>query len=134
MKKERNKMKNKKKNNSGVNKMQVSLSIILLVVFCALLGAIGQIFFKMASENLNFQFASLITNWKLWTGLLFYAVATVLFVFALKQGNLSVLYPIIATSYIWVTIFSMIFLKEVFPFYKWSGVLLIILGVSIIVK
>lgn len=114
--------------------MDVKMSIILLVAFCALLGGIGQIFFKLASQSLSFEFMSLVSNWKLWVGLFFYGIATILFVFALKQGNLSILYPIIATSYIWVTIFSMIILKEVFPFYKWSGVLLIILGVGIITK
>jgi drug/metabolite transporter (DMT)-like permease len=114
--------------------MQVKLSIILLVAFCALLGATGQIFFKLASKTLNFEIVSLLTNWKLFLGLFFYGIATILFVFALKQGNLSILYPIIATSYIWVTIFSMIFLKETFPFYKWFGVLLIIFAVGIITK
>ncbi len=114
--------------------MQVKLTIILLVAFCALLGATGQIFFKLASEDLSFEFTKLISNWKLWLGLFLYGIATVLFIIALKQGNLSILYPVIATSYIWVTIFSMLFLKEVFPFYKWSGVLLIILGVGIITR
>lgn len=112
--------------------MQVKLSIILLVALCALLGATGQIFFKLASKNLSFDVMSLITNWKLFLGLFFYAIATVLFVFALRYGNLSILYPIIATSYIWVTIFSTVFLKEAFPPYKWIGVLLIIGAVWII--
>lgn len=114
--------------------MPAKLTLILLVAFCALLGAIGQIFFKLASKDLTFEIMSLITNWKLIIGLVFYAVATILFVFALKQGNLSVLYPIIATSYIWVTIFAMVFLKETFPLYKWAGILMIIIAVGIITK
>ena len=112
--------------------MQVKLSIILLVAFCALLGAIGQVFFKLASKTLAFNFISLITNWKLLLGLLFYAIATLLFVFALKQGNLSILYPIIATSYIWVSLLSMGLLGEAMNLFKWIGVVVIFLGVSMV--
>ena len=114
--------------------MQVKLSIILLVAFCALLGAVGQIFFKLASKDLNFEIISLLTNWKLFLGLFLYGIATIIFIFALKQGNLSILYPIIATSYVWVAIFSMIFLKEAFTDYKLFGVILIILAVGLITK
>ena len=112
--------------------MTVKYSTILLVAFCALLGAIGQIFFKLASKSFKFDVIALATNWKLIVGLVFYGGATLLFVYALKQDNLSVLYPIIASSYIWVTIFSMLFLGEPFVFYKWLGVLLIIGGIAII--
>ncbi len=114
--------------------MQTKISIILLVAFCALLGAIGQIFFKLASNELSFNLISLLTNWKLISAVSCYGISAILFVIALKHGNLSVLYPIIATSYIWVSIFSILILKETFPLYKWIGVLLIILAVGIIIK
>jgi drug/metabolite transporter (DMT)-like permease len=114
--------------------LQTKISLILLVAFCALLGAIGQIFFKLASKTLSFEVMALLTNWKLIVGLFCYGIATVLFVLALKYGNLSILYPIIATSYIWVSLFSVFILKEVFPLYKWIGILLIILAVGIITK
>ncbi|MBW2991397.1 EamA family transporter [Candidatus Woesearchaeota archaeon] len=114
--------------------MDTKLWVILLVAFCALLGAIGQLFFKLSSKSLSFNLIVLITNWKLILGLALYAIATILFLIALKHGNLSILYPIIATSYIWVAFLSTIFLKEVFPVYKWLGVLLILGGVIIIVR
>jgi drug/metabolite transporter (DMT)-like permease len=112
--------------------VQTKAIIIAVVAFCALLGAVGQVFFKLASKDLQFNIPSLVQNWKLIIGLSAYAIATLLFVFALKRGNLSTLYPIIATSYIWVTIFSIYFLNETFPAYKWWGISFIIIGVSII--
>ena len=112
--------------------MIAKYSTILLVAFCALLGAIGQIFFKLASKSFKFDIIALVTNWKLIIGLGFYGIATLLFVYSLKQNNLSILYPIIASSYIWVTIFSIIFLGEPFVLYKWLGILLIIGGITII--
>lgn len=109
-----------------------SLPTIFLVAFCALLGAIGQIFFKLGSKDFRLDLFSMITNWELFTGLAFYGIATLLFVYSLKNNNLSILYPIIASSYIWVTIFSMVFLGEQFALYKWIGILMIIGGITII--
>lgn len=114
--------------------METKLLIILLVLFCAFLGATGQVFFKLGSTYLEFNLYSLVTNWRFLLGLVFYAIATILLVYALKYGNLSILYPVIASSYIWVTIFSIIFLGEIFSLYKWVGIFLIILGIIMIVK
>lgn len=114
--------------------METKLMIYALVVFCALLGATGQIFFKLASEDINSSIVSWLFNYKLMIGLFFYGIATVLFVVALKFGNLSILYPIIATSYIWVAIFAKTFLGETFPPFKWAGLLLIIVGIGIVTR
>ncbi|RMF56013.1 hypothetical protein D6745_00550 [Candidatus Woesearchaeota archaeon] len=107
---------------------------IIIVLFCAFLGAGGQIFFKLASENLNFNIISWLTNYKLIIGLFLYGIATVLFVYTLKFGEVSLLYPIIATSYIWVSIFAVLFLGEHMSIYKWLGILMIISGVSLVIK
>lgn len=115
-------------------KMDVKIWVILLVAFCALLGATGQVFFKLGSKTVGFDIVSWITNWKVILGLVLYAIATIIFIVALKQGNLSILYPIIATSYIWVAIFSAVFLREAFPVYKWLAIILILGGVVLIVR
>jgi undecaprenyl phosphate-alpha-L-ara4N flippase subunit ArnE len=57
-----------------------------------------------------------------------------MFIYTLKYGRLSILYPVLATSYIWVVLFSQIFLKEPFPAYKWVGIGLIIISVVIITR
>ena len=51
---------------------------------------------------------------------------------ALKHGEVSMLYPIIATSYIWVSIGSSIFFNEIINIWKWAGVFLIVVGVIVI--
>ncbi len=112
--------------------MSIKIFVYLLVLFCALLGAIGQIFFKLSSGS--FSLSTIFTNWKFLLGVALYGIATLIFVFSLKYGNLSVLYPLIATSYIWVGLFSIIFLNESFPLFKWIGILLIIAGVIIITR
>jgi undecaprenyl phosphate-alpha-L-ara4N flippase subunit ArnE len=76
----------------------------------------------------------LIKNYKFIIGAGLYALSAMLFVWALRFGDLSVLYPIIATSYIWVAVFSILFLKESFHPLGWFGIGLIIAGISLIVK
>ncbi len=51
---------------------------------------------------------------------------------ALRDGQLSVLYPIIALTYVWVTILSPMFFNDVINAYKVIGVGLIVAGVSFI--
>lgn len=112
----------------------MKLWVLALVAFCSVLGAVGQIFFKLASKDLAFNVMALLGNWKLILGLSLYGAATILFMVALRHGNVSVLYPIIALSYVWVTILSTVFLGEVFSAYKWFGIGFILLGVGIIVR
>jgi drug/metabolite transporter (DMT)-like permease len=108
--------------------------VILLVLFCALLGAFGQIFFKLASTDVSKNVLDWILNYKFIVGASLYALSAILFVWSLKFGNLSLLYPVIATSYIWVTILSVVFLNESFPWSKWIGITLILAGIAVVVR
>lgn len=110
--------------------MQVKLWVLLLVATCALLGAFGQLFFKLSSGQLTANPISWV-NFKLILGLSLYGFATIGFLFALKHGELSLLYPIIATSYVWVAVLSVLMLGETMFFMNWIGILLIILGVTL---
>ena len=59
-------------------------------------------------------------------GVLTGALAVVL----LKKGELSVLYPIVATSYVWVSILAPFFFPtESMNSWKWMGVLLILFSI-----
>ncbi len=107
---------------------------ILLMVLCTFLTATGQLFWKISTKNLEFSILSLITNYALILGFVLYALAAVLFVIALKYGDLSVLYPIIATSFIWVSLISLFFFNEALGFLKIFGVISILGGISLIGK
>ena len=110
---------------------------IAVVFVCSILGSIGQGFFKRASDVLR-ESSSLgkplawATNWQLLVGLSFYGVATVLFVYALSKGNLSILYPVIAMSYVWVLLIAIWFFNEKTSALNWLGVGLVVLGVALV--
>lgn len=106
--------------------------ILLLTALAAFIGSIGQLEFKQGANNLQFDIKLLLTNYHLIAGVVVYSVSTVLYVYALNKENLSILYPIIATSYIWTLIFSKMFLKEPVGLTSWAGVFFILLGVALI--
>lgn len=107
---------------------------IAVALLCALAGALGQLFFKTGSTTVGLTLTSWLTNWRIILGFVLYGSSALGFILALKNGKLSILYPIIATSYIWVTIFSAYFLKESINIYHWIGISLILSGIFIIVK
>ncbi|HLD86547.1 MAG TPA: EamA family transporter [Candidatus Nanoarchaeia archaeon] len=112
--------------------MATALSSILLVVFATLVGAFGPILLKKASEKKLSRFKSLLTNYNLHAGVFLYAAGTILFILALRNGELSVLYPFVSLGYVWVCLLSMRFLNERMNWQKWAGIAFIILGVSFI--
>ena len=120
------------KNRRIFDKMKTHLWAIILVVVCTFFTSTAQIFYKFGARSLQFDLMSLITNYYLIIGLALYAIGAVILIIALKGGELSVLYPLIATSYIWVSILSVYFLNEFMNIFKWIGVLIIFLGVSFV--
>ncbi|MCZ2807840.1 MAG: EamA family transporter [Candidatus Bathyarchaeota archaeon] len=110
----------------------VDWKILLLTALAAFIGSIGQLEFKRGADNLQFDIKLLLTNYHLIIAIAVYCVSTVFYVYALNKEQLSILYPIIATSYIWTLLFSKIFLKEPVGLTSWAGVFFILLGVTLI--
>ncbi len=73
-----------------------------------------------------------LTSLPLLGGYCLYGMNTVLMVFALRDGELSILYPIIALTYVWVTILSVIFFHESLNIFKVSGIAVVVAGVAVL--
>ena len=112
--------------------MTTQLWSIGLVILATLIGAFGPILLKKASAKSLSRISSLMTNYNLFGGVGLYAIGTILFIPALKGGDLSVLYPFVALTYIWVSLLSVKFLGEKMNKFKWAGIALIIIGVTFI--
>lgn len=112
--------------------MATSKKAILLVLFSTLINAVAQLSYKFGVKNFTSNIIDVIVNPPLLAGLCLYGVSAVILVTALKSGELSVLYPIVATGYVWVNLLSMHFLGEPMNMFKWLGVASIILGVTAI--
>jgi drug/metabolite transporter (DMT)-like permease len=105
---------------------------IIAMFLTTILTSTAQILYKFGVGNLSFDLISVITNWQIILGLALYGIGAAVMIKSLKYGNVSTLYPIIATSYIWVSIGSSVFFGEMMNLLKWVGVAVIVLGVSII--
>ncbi|MFQ5656749.1 MAG: EamA family transporter [Candidatus Methylomirabilales bacterium] len=114
--------------------MSTPVWTIVFVLVAAFLAAVGQLYFKWGAASVSVDLWSWLINWHLIVGLALHGVGFILLVTALKYGNLSILYPILATSYIWVALLSIRFLGEPFTMSQWVGVTLILGGISPIVR
>ena len=112
--------------------MPTKLWAMGIVFASTLLTSTAQLFWKFGSNKLEFNLLSAITNIELITGIVLYAIAGTLLILSFRGGEVSVLYPIIATSYVWVSFLSIYFLNESMNLYKWLGVFTIVAGIALI--
>lgn len=103
---------------------------IFLVILATLLTTTGQYFLKIGATKISD--IQHIFNTSLIIGLLIYGFAALLLILSLQRGELSLVYPFIALSFIWVTLVSRFFLQEVISFTQWFGIFAIVFGVSFI--
>jgi drug/metabolite transporter (DMT)-like permease len=119
-----------------------------LVFLCTLIGAGAQMLIKKGAGALQlhvtlpdvvrdptliFRYAfGIITNPLLFVGYAMYGVNTLLMAAALKGRELSLLFPIIALTYVWVSILSVTLLGEQMNWFRGGGIALIVVGVSIL--
>lgn len=108
----------------------IELWRIGLCISSIIVGSFGPIYLKRGTQHLSFS--TLYKNWELFAGCMFYVVGVSLFIPALRGGQLSLLYPILSLSYVWVCFLSIKLLGEKMNLYKWTGVILIVCGVALI--
>jgi len=98
---------------------------IFLVGFATVLAAFGALLMKKGVSKSYFSLNVLF-------GGLFYSGGAIVFVFALKTAQLSILYPLTALTYVWGFILAKIFLQEKITKYKIFGLLFICSGIFIL--
>jgi multidrug transporter EmrE-like cation transporter len=107
----------------------------LLVFCCTFLGAAAQALMKSGANQLAHpSLLGLVTNLPLMAGYTLYGVSTLLLVLALRDGELSLLYPIIALTYVWVTALSFVIFRDHVSVFKLIGVAAIVAGVAVLGK
>ena len=112
--------------------MTTQLWAVGLVILDCFIGAFGPIFLKKAAGNFSLNPIKLIKNKNLIIGFTFYALGTIIFIPALKGGDLSVLYPLLSLLYVLVVFYSMWLLKEKMNKLKWLGILFVMIGIAFI--
>lgn len=111
--------------------MNLSLAIISVIIGCVI-GSYASILFKRGANKFTLNLFKLVYNYEILGGIVLYVISLIIFIIALKGNPLSIMYPLVSTSYIWVVLFSVKYLGEKMNFMKWLGVVSIIIGVSFI--
>lgn len=104
------------------------MSSIALVLFGSLIGSFGMVFFKRAAAHLHKGFFYIL-NLDLFIGIALFLASSYFFVMGIRNGQLSVLYPMVSLGYVFGLIWSRIFFKEEFTRQKFVGLGLVLLGV-----
>jgi drug/metabolite transporter (DMT)-like permease len=116
--------------------VKTSARAVLLAVVVSLLVGSGHLLVKAGAERLR------LLGWTDPPGLLLLAgsyallgLAFVLFVVALRQGELSTIYPILSARYLWVVAATpWLFASESVNLYKLAGAALAALGVVLVAR
>ncbi len=106
-----------------------------LVLVCTVFAAAAQVLIKSGANTLqSANPLAMLTNLPLVAGYSLYGIVTLLLVLALRDGELSILFPVISLTYVWVAILSVTYFKEALNVYRVLGVLIIVAGVAVLSK
>lgn len=109
--------------------------VIFLTLIAALFTSYSQLLFKRGLKkrlDTVTQIIGTLRNRYIFIGLCGYVVSFTLYLIALQHSQLSVVFPIFASSFIFVTLISAARLKERVSLTRVVGILLIFLGIVVV--
>ena len=119
---------------------------VFIVLACTLIIPVAQYLIKLGANQLAAEQHSvhpgsvsiqatiqgIFTNPAILGGYCLYGIFTVLFVYALRHGELSILYPLISLAYVWVAIIGAVAFHEAMNPLKLTGIAIIMAGVTVL--
>jgi drug/metabolite transporter (DMT)-like permease len=116
--------------------VQISIALIL--------GVAGQLILKEGAGKLDVTMTGatgifaliwrMLTNPQIFLGLVCYGISSIFWILVLKEKPLSMVYPLIGSTYILVVLFAWLIRGEVVSLVRWVGAAVITLGVILISK
>ena len=108
----------------------MKITQIILILSTVFLLAVGQVMFKIAALNIEkntLSFFSAIFSLQLIIALFVYAVATLMWVYALRTISLQLAYPFVAFAFVLVPLLGHCFMDERIGVNNFIGAILIML-------
>lgn len=102
--------------------------VVPLIVFSTLFTSAAQLSLKYGAERLP----QLLTNFPLLLGFVLYCLAALMIIVGLKYADLSIVFPALATNFLWVSLISIFILGETLSAINWAGIGFIVAGVSLL--
>jgi drug/metabolite transporter (DMT)-like permease len=104
------------------------VSSMLLVLLGSFIGSIGMVFLKKASAHLHKGFHHIISV-NSFIGVTLFVVSSFLYIAGIRNGQLSVLYPMVSLSYVWALFWARLVFNEPLTKHKFVGLGLVLVGV-----
>ena len=101
-------------------KRKLSIGIALMF-FSSICACLGQLLWKLASEDINMYL--------LFCGFVLYGAGALMMIIAYRFGSLSVLQPVLALNYVLSIFLGALVLHEQITFFKCLGIIFIMAGV-----
>lgn len=114
---------------------------MLLILISVLLGSIGQVLFKMTMKGKSGAGLSMIETSIIsikspffWAGSIAYGLSLVVWMKVLADNELSFARPFAGFGYVLTALLASYFFSEHIGLMRWSGIVLIVLGIFLIAK
>ena len=119
------------------------IKIVLLVLMAEIFGAVGQTLFKKSTNTIEVHslkdvgtivrfLLEILVKPYIWVGFLCISGGLVMWLIALAQGDLSLVYPISSMQYILILISAHVFLQERVDVMKLIGTFLVVVGIILV--
>lgn len=105
---------------------------MLWVLSGSFIGSFGSVLLKAGAIRLERNWASLLLNWRLAAGAGIYVLSSLFFVRGIANGELSLLYPLVAVGYIFTMFWGRLFFGEPLTKMKFVSLFIILAGVAMI--
>jgi multidrug transporter EmrE-like cation transporter len=112
--------------------MKTPIASMLLVVTASVIGSFGAVFLKFGALNLELTVMGMARNWRLMIGIALYLLSSAFFMAGIRNGELTILYPMVSLGYIWTMIWSRIVFKEPITQFKVMGLGMIVAGIAVL--
>ncbi len=116
----------------GGKNLTTPISSMLLVLVASFIGSFGAVYLKLGSGRLHRQWKTVALNWRLAVGVALYLLSSIFFIWGVRRGELSVLYPVVSLGYIWTLFWSRLFFGEPLTRNKFLGIGLILCGIFLL--
>ena len=112
--------------------MKTPFASMALVIFGSFIGSLAMVFVKSGAGRLELSLRSALSNWRLVVGVAGFCLSSFFFVLGLREGQLTILYPMVAVGYIFTLFWSRLFFGEALTKGKFAAIGLILVGLVLL--
>jgi len=96
--------------------------------FASILNAAAQLFLKLGVEDFSFSQIP----WFLLLGFFLFVLSSFIVMFALRRVEMSIMFPLMSVTFVWVSLLSMFILGEAITGLQWTGIGIVVAGVALL--